>query len=120
MSNYVGKYDICELPQGADFDIKIDYQFGEPPTTLDLTNYTGKLQVRRNYDSSVLLELSNTTGTITFAATAPNISVTFRSIDTEFMNVFEDMIYDLKITSPTNLITRVIEGNFSISRQVTE
>jgi hypothetical protein len=120
MSNYVGKYDICGLPQGADFELKLYYQFGEPPTTLDLTGYSGALQVRRNYDSPVLLELSSLTATIAFSATAPNITITFPADYTESMSVFEDMIYDLEITSPANLKTRVMEGNFSISRQVTK
>jgi hypothetical protein len=119
MSEYVGKYNICGLPQGSDFDVKIDYQFGEPPTTLDLTGYSGKLQVRRNYDSPVLLELSSVAGTITFSSTAPNITVSFPASITESVYVYEDMIYDLEIVSPAGVITRVIEGSFSISRQVT-
>lgn len=116
---YTGIYNIDGLPQGSDFDLKIDYQFGEPPVTLDLTGYSGKLQVRRNYDSPVLLELLSGAGEIVFDDTAPNITVSFSAAKTEAMGVYEDMIYDLEITSPAGLVTRVIKGSFSLDRQVT-
>lgn len=116
---YTGVYNIEGLPQGSDFDIKIDYQFGDPPVTLDLTGYSGKLQVRRNYDAPVLLELLSGAGEIVFAATAPNITISFSNAKTETMTIYEDMIYDFEITSPAGLITRVIKGSFSLDRQVT-
>lgn len=118
-SQYVGQYNIDGLPQGTDFSIYIDYQTGDTPTTVDLTDYTGKLQVRRNYGSAVLLELKSDDGEIVFSDTAPNIAITFPASKTSSMTIYEDMIYDLLITSTGLLSTRVIEGCFSIDRQVT-
>lgn len=115
--SYVGIYNIEGLPQGSDFDIMIDYQIGDPSATLDLTGYSGKLQVRRNYDSPVLLEL---TTDIVFDSIAPNISISFPASLTDAMTVYEDMIYDLEIISPAGLTTRVIQGSFSLDRQVTK
>ncbi len=118
-SKYTGVFDIEGLPQGSDFDIQIDYQTPEL-VTLDLTGYSGKLQVRRNYDSPVLLELSSTAGDITFSSTAPNITFRFSADATTSMTTYEDMIYDLEIVSPTNLTTRVLKGAFSLDREVTK
>jgi len=118
-SKYTGVYDIEGLPQGTDFDIMIDYQYGEPATTVDLTGYSGKLQVRKNYEGGVLLELTSTDGEIVFDSAAPNITISFPHEKTDDMTTFCDMIYDLEITSPGGLITRVIQGSFSLDRQVT-
>jgi len=118
-TNFIAIYDILGLPQGTDFNILIDFQLGNPPSTVDLTGFIGVLQVRRNYDAPVLLELTSTDGEIVFASTGPNISVTFPHEKTEIMTIYEDMIYDLKITSGTGIITRVMQGCFSLNREVT-
>lgn len=118
-SKYTGVFDIEGLPQGSDFDIQIDYQTPEL-TTLNLTGYSGTLQVRRNYDGPVLLALTSSAGNIVFASTAPNITFRFPASTTSAMTVYEDMIYDLEIVSPANLTTRVLKGSFSLDREVTK
>ncbi len=118
-SKYTGVYNIEGLPQGTDFDIKIDYQTGDPAATLDLTGYSGTLQVRKNYDSPVLLELTSNDGEITFDSVAPNITISFSHTSTNDMTTYCDMIYDLEITSPGGLVSRPIQGSFSLDRQVT-
>jgi len=118
-TNFIAIYDILGLPQGTDFNILVEFQLGNPPSTVDLTGFTGVLQVRRNYDSPVLLELTSTDGEILFDNIAPNISIMFPHAKTETMTVYEDMIYDLKITSGTGIITRVMQGCFSLNREVT-
>lgn len=118
-SSYVGIYNIEGLPQGADFEIQIDYQTPDL-STLNLTGYTGKLQVRKNYDGPVLLELTSASGDIVFGATAPNIIIRFGASATSAMTVYEDMIYDLEIISTVGLTTRVIKGTFSLDREVTK
>lgn len=118
-SKYTGVFDIEGLPQGSDFDIQIDYQTPEL-VTLNLTGYSGKIQVRRNYDSPVLLELTSGAGDIVFGSVAPNITFRFSAAATTSMTIFEDMIYDLEIVSPANLTTRVLKGSFSLDREVTK
>lgn len=118
-SDFVGYYEIKDLPQGADTTIPINYRTGDPLALVDLSTYTAKLQVREDYNSPVLLELSTANSTIVLAATSPNISLYFTAAATEAMTIFDNMIYDLEITSSTGDVTRVLEGPFSISRQVT-
>lgn len=118
-SAFTGYYEINGLPQGSDINIPIAYKTGSPATIVDLSGYSAKLQVRRNYDSPVLIELSSADGTITLSATSPNVTLHFSNSLTEGMTVFNDMIYDLEITSPSGSISRILQGPFSISRQVT-
>lgn len=119
-SPFVGWYPIEGLPQGSDVSIYINYRTGDPLALVDLSTYSAKLQVRQNYTSPVLIELSSQEGTIILAATSPNITLSFIDSKTQSMTVFEDMIYDLEITSASGITTRVLEGTFSISRQVTQ
>lgn len=118
-SDFVGYYDIKDLPQGADTSIPINYRTGDPLALVDLSTYTAKLQVREDYNSPVLLELSTADSTIVLAATSPNILLVFTSAKTEAMTIFDNMIYDLEITSASGDVTRVLGGKFTISRQVT-
>ena len=116
-TGYVGIYDISKVPLGADVTIPISYKPGG--VLADLSAYTAKLQVRKTYGSPVLVELTSSDGSITLAATAPNITLSFFKEKTESLAVTEGMIYDLEITDPSGLITRVLQGSFSVSKQVT-
>jgi hypothetical protein len=118
-SSLVGYYPIKDLPQGADTPIKINYKEGEPPATVDLSAATAKLQVKQNYSGATIIELNSADGTIVLDAVSPNITLWFRKELTEDVTVFEEMIYDLEVTDSTGLTTRLLEGPFSISRQVT-
>lgn len=119
-SPFVGWYPIEKLPQGSDISIPINYRVGDPLALVDLSTYTAKLQVRQDYTSPVLIELNSSDGTIVLDSSSPNITLIFIASKTENMTVFEDMIYDLEIISSTGDVTRVLEGTFSISRQVTQ
>lgn len=118
-SDFVGYHEIKGLPQGADTVYPINYRTGDPLTTAELADYTAKLQVKEDYTGPVLLELSTANSTIALADTSPNITLYFNASLTENMVVYDNMIYDLEITSSTGDVTRVLEGTFSISRQVT-
>lgn len=115
--SFVGKWNIEGLPQGTDQEIRITWK--PEGTVIDLSTYTAKLQVRKSYGLPVIIELSTTAGDITLGASVPNIVLTFPKEKTESLTGFENMIYDLEVTSSSGNVTRVIEGTFSISRQVT-
>jgi hypothetical protein len=115
----VGKCDI-EIAQGSDDTINIFYKPGGAIANLD--GYTGRMQIRKSYTSSVLLELSTARSTITCsdgASSTPNIVISFKSNETSPLTTYTDMIYDLEIVSPTNLVTKIIQGKFSMIREIT-
>lgn len=115
--SFVGHYDICGLPQGADTSIPIAYK---PSGTLaDLSAYTAKLQVRQTYGAPVLVELSTSDSSIEVDSTAPNITLHFLHTKIDDLTITEGMIYDLEIMSGSGVITRILEGSFSVTKQVT-
>lgn len=118
-SDFVGCYDIKGIPQGSDVSIPINYRTGDPIALVDLSTYSAKLQVRKDYNSPVLIDLSTADGSILVSATSPNLTLKFTPAKTVNMTVFDDLIYDLDITSSTGIITTILGGSFSISRQVT-
>lgn len=113
----VGKYDFPAIPQGADVTFEISYKPNN--VVLDLSTYSAKLQVRKSYSTPILLELNSIDGSIVLVSSEPNITLHFFKEKTESISVTEGMIYDLEITSATGLVSRVIEGSFSLSKQVT-
>ena len=113
----VGKYNLPTIPLGADVSFPISYKPGG--TLVDLSTYTAKLQVRKTYGSPVLVELSTADSSIVLAAIAPNSVLWFLKEKTEDLTITEGMQYDLEITSGSGIVTRVLEGSFSVSKQIT-
>jgi hypothetical protein len=112
----VGTYNLI-IPQGADVPVYLTYKVNN--AVVDLSAYTAKLQVRDDYGTTVLLELTSGDSEITLSATAPNITVTFPSGKTTAMTTYTGMIYDLEIYSPGGLVTRPLKGSFKLDREVT-
>ena len=111
-----GQYDItCD--QGATFSRVITWK-NSNGTPIDLTNYTARMQVRSNYPSNTVI-LSLTTensgialggvlGTITLAATATATAAIAAN----------EYVYDLELITGSN-VTRVVEGSFTVTPEVT-
>lgn len=121
-----GIYNItCE--QGADFirSIVLKYPDADDPTgetylNFDLTNYTGRMQVRRVIDdASYLIELTtaNTGILIEPGSTDGEIQIVMTSIQTAALT--SSGIYDLEIISGSGTVSRVIQGTFTLNLEVT-
>lgn len=113
-----GKYNFL-IEQGAHFNYTLNVT-DDSGTITDLTSYTGKMQIKSSTSASTsILELSTTgsymsitggTGTVTLSV--PNTVTSSLSFDTA--------VYDLIITSPTGIVTRLLEGSVNLSTQVTK
>lgn len=112
----VGTYNLI-IPQGTDTDINLTYKVDN--VTVDLTTYSAKLQVRADYGTTVLLELTSDDSEIELNATAPNIVIKFPNAKTTAMTTYEGMKYDLEITSGANLVSRPLKGTFKLDREIT-
>jgi len=105
------------IDQGADW--YVNFQWENPNgTPIDVTGYTAKLQVRTSpLAKTAVLTLTNTsgisitgsTGTFAIHATAAQTAAITNGLYS----------YDMEITSPTNVITRLIQGTFNVSPAVT-
>ena len=94
-----------------------------PYIPLNLTNYTARMQVRSSYDSSVVV-LSATTSNGRLVIDAANGKITLKLLPADtsaliFKGETADYVYDEEIEDNLGNVLRVVQGAFSISREVT-
>jgi hypothetical protein len=132
-----GRYNIA-LEQGTTFQLSFTWRAPATPQAraadpkavgppIDLTGYTAKMQVRQKL-SSVTPEHEFTTenggivlggelGTVTIQATAEETaSWSWGSADTSQRMVG---IYDLELVNSDGEVRRLLEGSFTVKREVT-
>lgn len=109
-----------QIDQGSTFVFHLEIRngAGANPPVLDLTGYTAKAQMRASYGSTVLKELTTSDGTITIDAALGKITLTLSDEQTAAMT-FNTAIYDLVMTGPTGVATRVVQGKVTVSPGVT-
>lgn len=104
-------------PQGSTFDKTITYKIDEVP--VDLTGYSSRLQVREfHYSTSALLDLSSPDNGMTMGGSAGTINIFIDSSTTTDLSA-GNWVYDLEIESSGGIVTRLIEGAFIVSPEVT-
>lgn len=102
-----------QIEQGASFSttVTVNDAAGSPT---NLTNYTAAAQLRKSYYSSTA---NNFTVTISNAANG-ELTMAMTAANTANLTPGR-MVYDLLITSPTSVKTRVVEGIATILPSVT-
>lgn len=105
------------IDQGADWFLNVTYD-NPDGTPINLTGYTGALQLRSLPDDSVaVLSLSTGSGITITGATG---LVAIRATATQTRAIDEGIYYyDLEITSTTGVVTRLIQGQADVSPEVT-
>ncbi len=118
------------IEQGATLKLDLAYKDSNN-TAIDLTGYSGKLQIKDNYAdaaSTTYLTLSsslNADGTgINFSGSAGALPPTSGTIGivisaaSSSALTFETAYYDLEITSGS-VVTRLLQGTVNLSKEVT-
>ena len=109
------KHDF-EIEQGATFDYLLTLK-DSSDVVIDLTGYTASMQIRKTErDSKVIKELTESSG-ITITALSGTLRLIISATDTTSFN-FKTGVYDLKIDSGSK-VTRILEGNITLDKQVT-
>lgn len=118
-----GIYNItCQ--QGSTFVrvIRIEYPDAIDPTIFhpfDLTNYSARMQVRRTISSATEM-ISLDTDDNGIEITSPeNGEITITMTSTQTATFASDGVYDLEIISPDIFVTRILQGEFRVSLEVT-
>lgn len=110
-----GTYNIT-CWQGATFDRT--FTITQNGTALNLSGYTSAMQVREAADSTAFL-LSLTSGSgITLGGTAGTIDVLITAAQSSAIDA-GSYAYDLEITSNGGEVTRLLQGGFTVSGNVT-
>jgi len=112
------------IEQGATFQKKLtwadDITFPLAGNPIDITGYTARMQLREEKDSPdpAILELTDANGRITIGGANGEIDLFIDDADTETLTI-ESGFYDLEIESPAGIVTRLVEGTFQLSTEVT-
>lgn len=112
-----GRYSFV-IEVGADFSKSVTWM--ENGVAVNLTGYTGLMQVRQTPSSAVLLEF--TTDNATMDIDGPNGIVALHQDDsvTALLSWQSRAYYDLVLTGPTPdfVVVRLLEGRVELSPQV--
>lgn len=114
-----GKLDL-ELWQGASWDYTLTWSTGG--TVVNLTNYTARMQVRDSYDASDVIFARTSGSGITLGGTAGTIYLEANAVETAALPSRPDgaYIYDLELVSAGTVVTRLLQGSFTIYPEVTK
>lgn len=111
-----GSYNIvCD--QGATFGLNLTYEDASG-TPVNLTGYSARMQVRLKTSSPTTI-LSLTSGNeITLGGSAGTIVIAISAATTATLDA-GDYVYDLELVAPSAAVTRLIQGRFRVSGEVT-
>lgn len=111
-----GSYNIvCD--QGATFSLNLTYEDANS-NAVNLTGYQARMQVRAQKTSpTTILSLTESSG-IALGGAAGTIVI---GIDAATTATLEsgDYVYDLELVAPSTAVTRLIQGRFRVSGEVT-
>ena len=112
-----GTYNIT-VWQGADYDKTFTVTQGGTP--INWSGYQARMQVRDTSDATAtLLSLNDAVGSgITLGGTAGTIAVAITSTQSAAI-ASGAYAYDLELVSSGNLVTRLLQGAFIVSGNVT-
>lgn len=113
-----GIYNIT-IEQGADFSLPLTWRDGSN-TIVNVTGYSARMQIRESYESDdTIVSLSSAVdGGITLGGAAGTIVVSIPAAITSKMP-YTSAVYDLEMVSVTGAVTRLVQGDVYISREVT-
>jgi hypothetical protein len=114
-----GLYNVT-IDQGADWFLDVTYE-NPNGTPVNLQSYTAALQLRSLPSSAnAALTLTTANGGITITGNTGLVSIRATAIQTGAIDE-GDYVYDLEITAPApgSVVTRLIQGQATVSAQVT-
>lgn len=108
--------DIC-IDQGATFRLTVVWKDGTG-TPVNLNGYVARMQIRRTIRSDTPV-LSLTTGNgITLGGATGSVTIVATAAQTAAINI-RSGVYDLELEAPDGTVTRLMEGNVTVSFEVT-
>ena len=111
------EYNLRKVEAGTTWQLYMTLK-NDSGNVIDLTGYSARMKVRPTADSpTVLVSLTSGSG-ITLGGTFGTIVVD-RSATQTALYRFKSGVYDLEMESGTGVVTRLLEGVFVVSPEVT-
>jgi hypothetical protein len=105
------------IPQGATFSRVIRWKADN--ANVNLTGYTARMQLRTSAEAITALEdLTTENGGITLGGTAGTITLSLTATETAALPATR-AVYDLELISSGGVVTRLVEGVATITRNIT-
>tara|TARA_R110000751_G_scaffold5530_3_gene25166 strand:+ start:139 stop:489 length:351 start_codon:yes stop_codon:yes gene_type:complete len=106
------------IEQGATFGQTLTLKDASN-TVINLTGFSGAMSLRENPDAaSSILDLTTANGRMTMGGSAGTVVLAVSASDTNGLTA-QDGVFDLEITSGAGIVTRLIEGTYSVRRNIT-
>ena len=87
---------------------------------VNVTGYSADMQVRQDVDSaSIIVELSTANGRIVAGTTDGKFTLTLTAAQTAALPP-GNYVYDLEVTSPGGIVTKILTGGFAVIAEVTQ
>lgn len=111
-----GIYNItCE--QGATFTRTFTI-YNPDKTIFDLTGFSGRMQVRRDFDTTTsMIDLTTANGRMSMTPSLGEITINLTAAETA--TIPRDGVYDLEIFKADGTVHRVVKGLFKLDKEVT-
>lgn len=84
----------------------------------DLTSWTARMHIRESVDSDVIIHAMVSPTDIAISTNDAKITMTISATDTAAFD-FDSAVYDLELVDPSGNVTRLLEGEVELSREVT-
>ena len=111
-----GKYNMV-CPQGSTFNQVLTYSIDNEP--VDLTGYSARMKVKEKHTSSVAeLDLNTSNDGVSLGGEDGTITINIDAGSTAEL-VAKEYVYDLELVSSSDIVTRLIEGKFIVTPEVT-
>lgn len=117
LSNALPAHHSFTIPQGTTWERVLEWQQPDG-TPVNLTGYTGRMQVRDRQDQ-IVIELTTATGEITLGGTAGTVTLLLTDATTALLPTGIAMVYDLELESSGGEVTRLVQGNVGVDAEVT-
>jgi hypothetical protein len=122
-----GTYNFtCE--QGSTFTRLIELEepdlvsdpTGNTYAPIDINNYSARMQVRRTIDSTTfLVYLTTENGGLNINPADADNQIVISMSDEVTASISTSGVYDLEIESPEGVVSRILQGTFTLSPEVT-
>jgi hypothetical protein len=111
-----GSHDLT-IYQGATFQRILTWKNSDGQA-VNLTGYTARMMARASIDSATaLITLTTENGGIALGGAAGTINLSISAANTATLS--QNGVYDLELINASGVVTRLLEGNLFISREVT-